>query len=80
MLVKLLKWYLNFYIHEKANEILDYLIIEARKPNSAITPNVKSILRQLRFLKERNVNCSKMKKILNTLHKLNGLKNNGKSC
>jgi hypothetical protein len=45
-----MKWYLRFYIREKANEILDFLIIEARKPNSIYIPQVKAILRLLRLL------------------------------
>ena len=45
-----MKWYLRFYIREKANEILDFLIIEARKPNSIYIPQVKATLRLLRLL------------------------------
>ena len=50
LLIIFLKWYLSFYIREKTIEILDFLIEEARKPNSSYIPQVKSILRAFRLL------------------------------
>ena len=49
-IISFMKWYLSFYIREKTIEILDFLIEEARKPNSTYIPLVKSILRGFRLL------------------------------
>ena len=50
LLINFMKWYLSFYLREKAIEILDFLIEETRKPNSAYISQVKSILRIFRLL------------------------------